>query len=149
MKITETISPTASHAVTAGQPNIIMILSDDQGYSDVSWKNNKVKTPHMDKLRRRGMTLDGAYSQARCTPSRVALLTGKYPWKIGFDGQVVQELAKGGIRLDEKLLPEMMQEQGYKTYGYGKWHVGFCDERMPGFKHVRTLQIKVFQKWLH
>ena len=39
----------------------------------------------------------------------------------------------------------MMKEQGYKTYGYGKWHVGFCDEQMAGFRHVRTLQIKVFK----
>ena len=66
----------------------------------------------MDKLRKRGVTIDGAYSQARCTPSRVSLLTGKYPWKIGFDGMVVQELAKGGIRLDEKLLPAYLKDEG-------------------------------------
>merc|ERR1712233_293073 len=112
------------------KPNILFIFSDDHGFADVSWKNDKVKTPNMDKLRKRGVTIDGAYSQARCTPSRVSLLTGKYPWKIGFDGMVVQELAKGGIRLDEKLLPAYLKDEGYDTYGYGKWHVGYCDERL-------------------
>jgi len=73
----------------------------------------------MDKLRRRGMTIDGAYSQPSCTPSRVALLTGKYPFKIGFSGAIVQELAPGGIRPNEKLLPGYLKDYGYDTYGQG------------------------------
>lgn len=120
--------------VSSVKPNFLFILSDDHGFSDVSWKNNKVKTPFMDKLRKTGMTIDGAYSQPTCTPSRVALLTGKYPWKIGFGGAVVQEKAPGGIRPDEVLLPQYLRDLGYETHGFGKWHVGYCAAELVGFK---------------
>jgi len=122
-------------AVGAKPPNFVFILSDDHGFSDVSWKNSKVKTPNMDKLRRRGMTIDGAYAQPTCTPSRVALMTGKYPFTIGFNGNVVQELAPGGIRPEEKLLPQYLKDYGYDTYGFGKWHLGFCDDELAGFEY--------------
>ena len=81
-----------------------VFFSDDQGYSDVPWKSSKVKMPHLDALRRRGMTIDGAYSQARCSPSRVALMTGKYPWKIGVLTGVFQLLGKAGVRKGMDLL---------------------------------------------
>merc|ERR1712233_93908 len=135
------------------KPNIPFIFSDDHGFADVSWKNDKVKTPNMDKLRKRGVTIDGSYSQARCTPSRVSLLTGKYPWKIGFNGMVVSELAMGGIRPDEVLMPKYLKDAGYKTYGYGKWHVGYCAaELLPwnrGFDEYYGLMGPGFDYYSH
>ena len=66
------------------KPNIVFILTDDQGFSDVSWRNRQVRTPNLDVLRRDGLTIEGAYSQSRCTPTRMSLMTGKYTFNIGF-----------------------------------------------------------------
>ena len=56
------------------------------------------------------------------------------PWKIGFGGGVIDYWAKAGIRLDETLLPKFLKDAGYNTYGYGKWHLGYCDQRLRPHK---------------
>ena len=87
------------------------------------------------------MTIDGAYSQPTCTPSRVAFLTGKYPFKLGFGEGVLNELAPGGIRPNEILLPKYLKDLGYETHGFGKWHVGYCAEELVGF-HIYALKFR-------
>ena len=65
------------------QPNIIFILADDLGWNDVSWHNPDMPTTRMERLAQDGLVLEQAYSQQVCTPSRAAILTGKYPFHIG------------------------------------------------------------------
>ena len=77
--------------------------------------------PHLDALRRRGMTIDGAYSQSRCSPSRVALMTGKYPWKIGVLTGVFQLLGKAGVRNGVDLLNSLTDPIGqinFLSFGF-------------------------------
>ena len=112
----------ASHAQQ--KPNIIFILADDMGYSDMSWQGSPIQTPNLDKLRRGGMFLDRYYVQPQCTPSRVAFLTGNYPYRFGLHEHIVLNRSLNGIPGDVKTIAEKMQEGGYYTSVIGKWHVG-------------------------
>ena len=64
-------------------PNFLLLVGDDVGYNDVSWHNPAMSTPHLEALRREGVSLESFYSQPRCSPSRAALLTGLYPYRLG------------------------------------------------------------------
>ena len=74
------------------QPNIIFILADDLGYNDVSWHNPDMPTTALERLAEGGLTLEQAYSQQVCTPSRAALLTGKYPFHIGRQKAILEQI---------------------------------------------------------
>src|SRR5687768_18416851 len=80
-------------AVSAARPNIIFILADDLGSYDVSWRGGEIKTPNLDKLARAGAQLDQFYVQPVCTPTRAALLTGRYPMRYG-----LQEIGRASCR---------------------------------------------------
>ena len=115
----------------SSKPNFVFILTDDQGFSDVSWKNRQVRTPNLDILRQSGLTIEGGYSQSRCTPTRMSLMTGRYPWNFGFDADgVIETTGAAGIPTSETLLPEYLKQIGYDTHFYGKWHLGYCDDQL-------------------
>ena len=101
------------------KPNVILVLADDIGVNDVSWNNKNAKTPHMDSLARDGVILNNAYSLPVCTPSRAALMTGTYPFKLGLQRGFGKQTPEG-IPLNTTLLPQHLKERGYKTYGLGK-----------------------------
>jgi len=104
------------------KPNVIIILTDDQGWGDLSVNgNSNINTPNIDALSAAGATLDNFYVCAVCSPTRAELLTGRYNFRGG-----VYSTGGGGERLDmdETTMGEVFQAAGYKTAAYGKWHNG-------------------------
>jgi len=110
------------HGQPARRPNILLILSDDQGWGDLSVNGNKnLKTPNIDSIARRGATLDRFYVQPVCSPTRAELLTGRYHPRTG-----VRSVSTGleRINLNETTLAQLLRILGYLTGAFGKWHNG-------------------------
>jgi len=108
------------------KPNILLLYADDMGYGDVSSQhpNPKVFTPHIDRLAAEGMRFtDGHSSSGICTPSRYALLTGRYHWR-DFHG-IVNSFGQSVFDEERVTLPELLRQEGYATAVIGKWHLGW------------------------
>ena len=107
------------------KPNIVFIMADDLGWGDVGYHGSKdIKTPNIDQLAKEGAKLDTFYAQPMCTPSRAALLTGRYPMRYGLQSFVITPGQHYGLDTSERTLAEALKEAGYKTYALGKWHLG-------------------------
>ncbi len=107
-------------------PNIVILYADDMGYGDLGANNpdSKIPTPSLDKLAEQGMRFtDGHSSSGICTPSRYAMLTGRYHWRK-FHG-IVQSFGPPSFDDEELTLPEMLKAKGYRTACIGKWHLGW------------------------
>lgn len=128
-----------SDAAAPVKPNIVFILSDDQGWADVGWNGNEILTPNLDKIAASGAKLDQFYVMPVCSPTRAALLTGRYPMRLGLQTGVVRPYAQYGLPLEERTLPQALREAGYTTAICGKWHLGHHrPEYLPtrrGFDH--------------
>lgn len=111
-------------AASAPRPNILFILSDDQGWADVGFHGGELKTPNLDRLAAAGARLEQFYVQPVCSPTRAALMTGRYPIRYGLHVGVVRPWANYGLPLDERTLAQALQESGYVTAITGKWHLG-------------------------
>lgn len=123
----------------AERPNIVFFLIDDLGWSDVGFHGSEIKTPNIDKLAAAGTRLEAFYVQPVCSPTRAALMTGRYPMRHGLQVGVVRPWAQYGLPLEERTLPQALQEAGYFTAICGKWHLGhFQRAYLPtsrGFSH--------------
>ncbi|EDW76988.1 uncharacterized protein Dwil_GK11604 [Drosophila willistoni] len=112
---------------TTKRPNIIIILADDMGFDDVSFRGGReFLTPNIDALAYHGRILDNLYAPAMCTPSRGALLSGRYPAHTGTQHFVISNEEPWGLTLNATLMPEIFKEAGYSTNLIGKWHLGFA-----------------------
>jgi arylsulfatase A-like enzyme len=109
------------------KPNIIVILADDMGYSDIGSFGSEIKTPNLDALAREGLRMTQFYNAARCCPTRASLLTGVYQHQAGV-GHMVNERPipayRGYLSENCVTIAEVLKNAGYATYMTGKWHVG-------------------------
>ena len=113
----------------ADQPNIIFIMADDLGNADLGYRGSDIKTPNIDKLAEGGVRLESFYGEPVCTPSRAALMTGRYPMRYGLQTLVIFPSHTYGLPTDERTLPQALKESGYFTAMVGKWHLGHADKK--------------------
>jgi arylsulfatase A-like enzyme len=127
-------------AAAVERPDIVLILADDLGYADVGFTGGReIKTPHLDRLAAAGAVLKQFYVQPVCSPTRAALMTGRYPMRHGLQVGVIRPWDRHGLPLDERTLPQALREAGYTTVATGKWHLGSFDRAYwptsRGFDH--------------
>ncbi len=104
------------------RPNIVLVMSDDQGYGDFGLHgNDKIQTPHLDRFARDGVRLTRFYVSPVCSPTRASLMTGRYHYRTG-----VIHTSRGGALMhgDERTVAELLKAAGYRTGIFGKWHLG-------------------------
>ena len=120
------------------RPNVVMIVTDDQGWADIGYNNPaRAYTPHLDALAASGARLDQHYVMPQCTPTRVACLTGRLPSRFG--GHALAASNEPAFPLGTPTMATMLQQAGYKTFLCGKWHLGSTPEHGPlqfGFDHA-------------
>ena len=107
------------------KPNIIFILADDLGYNSLS----EEVSPFLTWMKNKGVNIPTYYSQELCTPARAALLTGRYPLSLGLQFGSVSESINTALNINETTIAEVLQDHGYTTYMFGKWHLGNASPR--------------------
>ena len=136
------LCPIPLSAVEQTKPNIVYVLADDLGYGDVGCYNpaSKIPTPNMDRLATEGVRFTDAHSPSSvCTPTRYALLTGRYAWRTRLQRNVLGPFSQPLIAERQLTVPGMLREQGYATACIGKWHLGW-GWTMPGEGERRNFE---------
>lgn len=132
------------------KPNILFIVADDLGWADVGWHGSKHLTPVLDKLVRDGVELDRHYVQPVCSPTRTALLSGR--WTSRFGPHVLSPTNLRAFPLGTTTLPAALKSAGYSTFLSGKWHLGSKPEWGPnhyGFDHTYGSLAGAVDPWTH
>jgi arylsulfatase B len=123
-------SDTALAQQTGQKPNFVHIVADDLGWKDLGFNGcTDIKTPNIDALAAGGAKFTQFYVQPMCTPTRAALMTGRYPFRYGLQTAVIPSVSTYGLDTTEWLMPQCLKEAGYKTAIIGKWHLGHADKK--------------------
>jgi arylsulfatase A len=118
-------------AASSKPPNIVLILCDDLGYGDLGCYGSKIHTPNLDQMAAEGVRFTNFCSaDPVCSPSRAALLTGRYPTRVGVP-RVLFPQDPDGLSLKEETLANLLKVRNYKTICIGKWHPGRPAEYLP------------------
>ena len=146
----------------AVRPNVVIILADDLGYSDLGCYGGEIDTPNLDRLASQGVRFTQFYNQARCCPSRAALLTGRYPHQVGV-GAMIDDYARcirdaasrlsyqDGLSPQSPTFAELLKAGGYRTMMCGKWHLGERPGEWPvrrGFERSFVLLPGAMNYWV-
>lgn len=137
---------TNTRAADAPKPNIVLILADDLGWGHVGWQNPKVRTPHLDRLAKAGVQLNRHSVAPVCSPTRVALLTGRYWSRFGCNNALPSELDSAAVAMPPgtPTVSASLRAVGYRTALIGKWHLGASMEAGPeksGFDYFYGLRV--------
>ena len=136
------VTAAAHRSAAAGQepnrsaPNVLLIVVDDLGYGDLGCYGSKeIRTPSIDRLAKEGVRLTDFYANAPiCSPTRAALMTGRYPHRAGFEWAIGYGERGRGLSAKDPSLPRMMKRAGYQTALFGKWHLGY-DAKFSAIAH--------------
>jgi arylsulfatase A-like enzyme len=136
------------------KPNIVHIVADDLGWKDLGFQGaTDIRTPHLDRLAGEGARLQQFYVQPMCTPTRAALMTGRYPFRYGLQTIVIPGPAGYGLDTSERLMPQCLNDAGYATAIIGKWHLGHADTkywpRQRGFDYQYGAMIGELDYYSH
>ena len=116
---------TVANALQERRPNIVLIVADDLGFNSVGFRDTWVRTPQIDRIAREGVVFERFYVSPMCSPTRVGLMTGRYPMRLGMARSVVRPWMRYGLPPGEDTLPELLGKAGYRHRGaFGKWHLG-------------------------
>ncbi|QGJ69829.1 Choline-sulfatase [Planctomycetales bacterium 10988] len=132
------------------KPNILVILADDLGYSDLGCFGGEIKTPNLDRLAANGLRMTRFYNTGRCCPSRGCLLSGKYPHQVEL-GHMVVDLGQPGYRgkfkEGAKTIAQVLKPAGYRSFIAGKWHLGTEDPTQHGFEEFYGTTVSAKRFW--
>jgi arylsulfatase A-like enzyme/acetyl esterase/lipase len=140
------------------RPNIVLIIADDMGYSDLGGFGGEAHTPHLDRMAREGLVFARGYNSGRCSPTRAALLTGHYPQRVGMGDlggerfDIGHPVYRGTLDPNIPTVAEILGAAGYATWMAGKWHLGgqpeinqaFVDRWYPG-RDLASIRERLFQ----
>ena len=135
----------AAEEKPARRPNIVWILADDLGYSDLGCYGGEIRTPNLDRLAAGGVRFTQFYNTGRCCPTRASLLTGLYPHQAGLGGMTFdrgQPGYRGQLRQTAPTVAEVLRTAGYRTAMSGKWHLSLTEEPAGHLRNLNNQEIR-------
>jgi arylsulfatase A len=148
-------APAAAQTLTSARPNVVLIITDDVGYGDIgSYGAPDIKTPHIDSLAKAGTRLTDFYAAPNCSPTRAALISGRYQQRSRIETPLGAARTAGdqGLPATGRTLPQLLKNNGYRTGLIGKWHLGYKPEFSPnahGFDYFFGLKSGLIDYYQH